>query len=260
MIPKIIHYVWVGNKEKSELVLKCIESWKKFCPDFEIIEWGNDKVSKINNLYVQQAFENKKWAFVSDYLRLYALNNYGGIYVDTDLEITNKLDEFLDLEFFTGFENFKGKYSPITAIMGAEANNKIISDLLKEYDDISFIENGSFNLTTNTSRITKYFIKNFNYKKTYNPDKEFILNNYSKIYPSYYFCTPKNNEKNYSIHHFNGSWTDSYSRKQLFAIKNYKIIRFHKRKTAKDNKFPLIKGEKILYKFRILNYTICIIK
>lgn len=260
MIPKIIHYIWVGNNEKSELILNCIESWKKFCPDYQIIEWGNEEVSKIDNLYVQQAFENKKWAFVSDYLRLYALKNYGGIYVDTDLEITNKLDDFLNLKFFTGYENYKGKYSPITAIMGAEINNKIISDLLSEYDNIAFIEDGNFNLTTNTSRITRYFIENYNYKKSYNPNNEYILDSDSKIYPSYYFCTPKDNMKNYSIHHFNGSWINSYSRKQIFCFKNYKFIRFHKRKTAKDNILPIIENEKIIFKLNILNYILCVIK
>ena len=94
MIPKIIHYVWVGNNEKPEIVLKCIESWKKYCPDFEIIEWNNDSLKEIDNKYVSQAFECKKWAFVSDYLRLYALKNFGGFYFDTDLEITNRLDNF----------------------------------------------------------------------------------------------------------------------------------------------------------------------
>ena len=94
LIPNKIHYVWVGGKEKPDLVKKCIESWKKHCPDYEIIEWNDDVLKEIDNLYVKQAYENKKWAFVSDYLRLYALYNYGGFYFDTDLEITNSIDRF----------------------------------------------------------------------------------------------------------------------------------------------------------------------
>ena len=96
LIPKKIHYVWVGGKEKPDLVKKCIESWKKHCPDYEIIEWNDDVLKKIDNLYVKQAYENKKWAFVSDYLRLWALYHYGGFYCDTDLEITNNIDRFLE--------------------------------------------------------------------------------------------------------------------------------------------------------------------
>ncbi len=139
MIPKIIHYVWVGDNEKPEIVLKCINSWEKFCPDYKIIQWNKNSFKEIDNLYVKQAFECKKWAFVSDYLRLYALKQYGGFYFDTDLEITNSLDIFLNNNFVSGFENFNGKISPIiTALIGAGKGNSVICELLKEYDDIPF--------------------------------------------------------------------------------------------------------------------------
>ena len=118
MIPKIIHYVWVGNNPKPDLVLKCIESWKKYCPDYKIKEWNNNDISNINNIYVKEAFECKKWAFVSDYLRLYALKNIGGFYFDSDLEITQPIDKFRDKAFISGYENWHGEYSPITAFMG----------------------------------------------------------------------------------------------------------------------------------------------
>ena len=99
MIPKIIHFVWVGDQPKSDLVLKCIATWKKYLPDYEIVEWGNDAFTKIENIYAQQAYENKKWAFVSDYLRLHALKYFGGFYFDTDLEITSDISEFRALDF-----------------------------------------------------------------------------------------------------------------------------------------------------------------
>ena len=137
MIPKKIHYVWVGNQPKSKLVKACIKSWKKYCSDYEIIEWNNDALMNIDNQYVREAFEEKKWAFVSDYLRLYALKTQGGFYCDADLEITNLLDEFLNLDFVTGYENYKGNIAPITALMGASKDNKIITDLLiKHYINI----------------------------------------------------------------------------------------------------------------------------
>ncbi|MEN7470513.1 glycosyltransferase family 32 protein, partial [Providencia stuartii] len=88
MIPKIIHYIWVGNNPKPQFVLDCIETWKQHLPDYEIMEWGNDCLETINNTYVNEAIKNKKWAFASDYIRLYALYNYGGIYLDSDVEVT----------------------------------------------------------------------------------------------------------------------------------------------------------------------------
>ena len=208
MIPKIIHYVWVGNNPKPDLVLKCIESWKKYCPDYKIKEWNNNDISNITNIYVKEAFECKKWAFVSDYLRLYALKNIGGFYFDSDLEITQPIDKFRDKAFISGYENWHGEYSPITAFMGAEKDNNIISNLLKEYDNLHFIVNGKMNQTTNTIRISKYLQKTFNLKMPYNGMRETELCEKHIIYPSYYFCTPENNKENYAIHHFNGSWIE----------------------------------------------------
>ena len=165
-IPKIIHFVWIGTKPKSELILKCIESWKKFCPDYEIKEWGNDAAEKISNRYMQEALAAKKYAFVSDYLRLYALKTEGGFYFDTDLEITQPLKkEMHQFDFISGYENWKGHISPVTAFMGAKKGCPIISDMLSEYDDISFLINGEPDLTTNTTRITAYFEEKFGYSR-----------------------------------------------------------------------------------------------
>ena len=94
MIPKIIHYCWFGKNPKNNLILRCIESWKKFCPNYKFVEWNESNFDVNSNLYTKQAYENKKWAFVSDYVRLYALYNYGGIYLDTDCEILQSLDIF----------------------------------------------------------------------------------------------------------------------------------------------------------------------
>ena len=108
MIPKMIHYVWVGDKEKPYIVNKCLETWKKYCPDYKIVEWDNNSLVNINNRYTEQAFKKKKYAFVSDYLRLYALYHFGGFYFDSDLELTHSIDEFVNYDFITGFENSNG--------------------------------------------------------------------------------------------------------------------------------------------------------
>lgn len=208
MIPKIIHYVWVGENEKPELVQNCINSWKKHCPDYKFIEWNNESLKQIDNLYVTQAFECKKWAFVSDYLRLYALKNHGGFYFDTDLEITNNIDKFTKYSYVTGFEEFNKKIAPITAFIGAEKDNKIISDLLAEYENIEFIKNGKMDCTTNVTRISKYLTKTYNIELNANPNIELSIDENSKIFPVYYFCKKYDNKENYSIHHYNGSWID----------------------------------------------------
>ncbi|EKT54174.1 glycosyltransferase family 32 protein [Providencia burhodogranariea] len=103
MIPKIIHYIWVGDNQKPQFVLDCIATWKKYLPDYEIMEWGNECLKIIDNAYAHEAYENKKWAFVSDYIRLYALYKHGGIYLDTDVEVTKNFDDFLALDFFSGY-------------------------------------------------------------------------------------------------------------------------------------------------------------
>lgn len=251
MLPKIIHYVWVGGKPKTDLVLKCIESWKKHCPDYQIIEWNDDSLQSIDNLYVSQAYENKKWAFVSDYLRLYALYHFGGFYFDTDLELTQNIEKFRSHEFVTGFENWKGKYSPITAFMGAAKGNSIIKDLLFEYNDLQFVENGHLNLTTNTARITSYFECRFALLKPFNAAKIVDLDDGCRIYPSYYFCTPEIGKVNYAIHHFNGSWLDGYDRKDYCHIRAYRIVRFKKNFTSSSNTYPISAREKIVFSLNI---------
>ena len=253
MIPKIIHFVWVGTQPKSDLVLKCIESWKKYCPDYEIREWNNDDVVKLDNAYVQEAFECKKWAFVSDYLRLYALEKFGGFYFDSDLEITQNIDKFRKHSFVTGYENWNGQYSPITAFMGAEKGNKIIKDLLEEYTNLHFLVNGQMNQTTNTNRITKYFENKFKLSAPYNGEKTTKLDEESIIYPSFYFCTPEQNKPNYSIHHFNASWVDGFNRKTKLKIWRFELARF--RRIFRTNTVPLKSHERIILRIKTAKNT-----
>ncbi len=211
MIPKIIHYCWFGGNEKPELIKAYINTWKKYCPEYEIIEWNESNFDININAYTKQAYEAKKWAFVSDVARLYALYNCGGIYMDTDVEVLKPLDEFLENKAFTGFES---KDSPITAVMGAEKNDSVVKMLLDYYDNALFInEDGSYNMTTNTHIITNYFLK----KGVRTNGKEQTIDTF-KIYPQIYFC-PNNfsrifnvpSKKSYTIHHYGQSqgWSNS---------------------------------------------------
>ena len=150
-IPKVIHYVWISGEPKPESVLKCIESWKKYCPDYEIKEWNKNNFDVNSNKFVKEALECKKYAFVADYVRLYALYNEGGIYMDSDVEVIKSLDEFLGHSVFSGFENSIWLQA---AIMGAEKGNEWIKLLLDYYKDRHFIVDGKMNMTTNVDIIT----------------------------------------------------------------------------------------------------------
>ena len=130
MIPKKIHYCWFGRGEKPELALKCIESWKKYLPDYELKEWNEDIFDISRNQYVREAYENRKFAFVTDYVRLYAIYTEGGIYMDTDVEVVGRFDKFLHHHAFSGFET-DGNVP--TGMMAAEKGSVWAKDLLDQY-------------------------------------------------------------------------------------------------------------------------------
>ena len=208
-IPKIIHYCWFGNKPLSDDAKKCIESWKKYCPDYEIIEWNENNFDINSNMYVREAYDAEKWAFVTDYVRLYALHNCGGVYMDTDVELIAPIDKFLIHDAFSGFES-SGKIT--TGIMSCRKGFNLFSEFIEYYNERHFlVDDGSYDLTTNVEIITnicrKYgFVEN---------NKLQNINGFA-LYSSDVFC-PKNNstgvihktENTVAIHHFAGSWLDN---------------------------------------------------
>lgn len=208
-IPKKIHYCWFGRGEKSLLIKSCIASWKKFLPDYEIVEWNEDNFDIHCNTYVEEAYHAKKWAFVTDYVRLYLLYNIGGIYMDTDVEVLRSLDIFLEEEAFSGFE---ARDSVPTGIMASVKNQKVFFHLLKDYDNKHFVlSDGLLNQTTNVETISKYFMENGLEMN----NKEQTINGCT-MYPQIYFCPNTfgmifgiNSKKSYTIHHFDGSWKGS---------------------------------------------------
>lgn len=213
-IPKIIHYCWFGRGPKKDLIKSCIESWHKFLPEYEIIEWNEDNFDIDSVPYVKQAYETKKWAFVSDYVRLWAIYNYGGIYLDTDVEVKKSLDCFLKHDFFTGFESWE---FPFTATFGAKKGNLFVKRLMDYYDNLQFIQNNKMVETTNTTYVTNILIKEYNVKCN---GKKQELRDGIVIYPSEYFTLDTNGENNYTTHHFDGSWyTGSLNYKKFIAIK-----------------------------------------
>lgn len=211
MIPKKIHYCWFGRGKMPELALKCIESWKKHLPEYEIKEWNEDNFDLNMYPYVREAYDNRKFAFVTDVVRLYALYHEGGIYMDTDVEVLKPLDAFLDCPAFSGFED--DVHVP-TGIMASEKGGKWAKENLSYYDGRHFVnEQGELDLTTNVTTITNYMLP-------YGLKQNNTLQQFPGLitfYPKDYFC-PKSYEdgKVYltdntcTIHHFAGSWHTSY--------------------------------------------------
>lgn len=220
-IPKKIHYCWFGGNPLSELAQRCIASWKKYCPDYEIIEWNESNFDINCCVYVQEAYGAQKWAFVSDVARLFALVKYGGIYMDTDVEVLKSLDDILMYEAVSGFE---AKERINTGLMACRKGHAFFDEFLREYDGIHFLkEDGSYDLTTNVTRITSRFLKS-----------GVCLNNSMQtvkgvtLFPSDFFC-PKDNEtkeillteNTYVIHHFDGSWVPEEYRYRNELIRKY---------------------------------------
>ena len=209
MIPKIIHYCWFGGKKKPKTVKKCIKSWKKYCPDFEIVEW-NEKNSKYTDcLYSKQAYDCKKWAFVSDYVRLCSLFEYGGIYLDTDYELIKPIDDLLLLKCFVGFET---PNQVAAGIIGAEPKNPFIKEWLSSYSNRSFLGvDGTMDVTTIVHNLT-HLLKNEGLEL--NNETQTISN--ITVYSTQYFYPYDYVSKNttitdltYGIHWYDASWLTS---------------------------------------------------
>ena len=210
MIPKIIHYCWFGRGQMSPLGQRCIKSWKKYHPEYEIMEWNEDNFDLNMYPYALEAYKERKFAFTADVCRLYALKKYGGIYVDTDIEFIKPIDEsFLSDNAFSGTED---GLHVAAGIMGSVKDGQWITDLLDYYKIKSFYsENGDLDTTTIVQIITDFL----------NNDKGLFINNtiqnidgYCKIYPRDYFY-PKDIETKKTIitpntlciHHYEGSWS-----------------------------------------------------
>lgn len=237
MIPKIIHYCWFGRGSMPEMAHKCIESWHQHMPDYEYKLWNEDNFD-INSIpYVREAYEARKFAFVTDYVRLYALYTEGGIYMDTDVEVLKPYDDLLGLSGFTGYEGSK-YLPPVTGTMASEAGGEWVKEQLDSYKDTHFIlSDGSYDLTTNTVRISNImraggFIQD---------GKERIYKD-MRIFPTEYFCPRQTTGEilitpdTYCDHHFLGSWNDkkgSSRLKRIIGQKNMTRIIKLKRKLFK---------------------------
>ena len=229
-IPRVIHFCWVGGAPKPDSVLSCIESWKRCCPDYEIREWNETNYDFTKNEYMKQAYEAKKWGFVPDYARLDIIYQYGGIYLDTDVEAIRSFDELLNNEAFLGFENTgEGKYLIACGLgFGAVAGSEVIRMLRDSYEGRSFLdEDGSINQTAAPVYSTQDL-----------QPLGLILENRDQqlpgvmIYASDVLC-PKEftsgqlhcTERTVSIHHYDSSWwSDEKKHARKIALTLGKIL------------------------------------
>lgn len=204
-----------------ELARKCIASWKKYLPEYEIKEWNEDNFDINSYPYVREAYANRRFAFVTDVVRLYALYHEGGIYMDTDVEVLKPLDTLLEYDMVSGFES---ETQIPTGLMASQANMPFMFELLQDYDDLHFVKSdGTLDLTTNVDRITNHCLK---YGIILNNTQQ-TVNGFTFL-PKDYLC-PKSyedgkirlTENTLTIHHFAGSW---YTPMEKFKQKVAKIL------------------------------------
>ena len=207
MIPKIIHYCWFGGAPLPELALRCIASWKKYCPDYEIKEWNESNFDTSSMDYMREAYEEKAWGFVPDIARLQIILEHGGIYLDTDVEAVKSFDPLLDNKAFMGLES--GGIVALGLGFGAEKGHPLIRRLLEDYEGRHFRNpDGTLNRMAAPALQAPFFRKNGLSKK----DNEQSICGAS-IYPTEYFCAKSCKtgviavtDRTYSIHHYAGSW------------------------------------------------------
>lgn len=207
MIPKIVHYCWFGRGEKSDLIKKCIHSWHNYLPDWEFIEWNEDNYDFSKNQYAYDAYKQKKWAFVADYARFDVLNQYGGVYFDTDVELLRSIpDEILCQEAFTGFQS-NNRVNP-GLVFGAEKGQLGLKKLLDIYQQWKFeIIEG-----VKTPNILDAFNEAF-FSDGLILDGKFQIVSGIAIYPNEVFCcydfetlTLDIKPETISVHYFAASW------------------------------------------------------
>lgn len=218
MIPKKIHYCWFGNNPKSKLIKKCIASWKRFLPEWEIIEWNEQNYNVNKNEYISEAYKQKKWAFVVDYARFDILNQEGGIFFDTDVEVLKKIpDELLMHHAFTGFESNETVNPGL--VFAAEAKHSMLQEIMNVYETKKFGEKINGRMENIVDIVTAILDKNGLIK-----NNSFQIVEGIAVYPKEYFCCFNHETQDFeicketiSIHHYAASWS-SWQRRSYFKM------------------------------------------
>lgn len=214
-IPKVIHYFWLGGKPKPDSVLKCIDSWKKFCPDFEIKEWNESNYDVHKHPYMEKAYEEKRWGFVPDYGRLDIMYQYGGIYLDTDVEVLKDLSPLCEFKAFKGFEN--DEYVNDGQGFGCIPGLPIFKEMIACYEGKEPYDysGGQKEYVESPKLCTKILLR---HGLKQDGSRQTVGD--IEIFPVDYFCpldfdTGRLNitDNTYSIHHFDASWHGKSAKK-----------------------------------------------
>lgn len=221
MIQKVIHYCWFGGNEKPYEIHQYIKSWQTKCPDYKIVEWNERNFDVNISAYTKEAYAARKWAFVTDYVRLYVLYKYGGIYMDTDVKVVKNLDPLLCYDAFSGYESTE---CIPTGTLGACKGNEWIKMLLDDYKYRHFImPNGKYDFTTNVTTITRLTAEKYGLKLD-GTTKLFGRN--MIILPFEYLCAKSFDtgeifltNNTYTIHNFNGSWLTDNEKVRVNILK-----------------------------------------
>ena len=220
MIPKIIHYCWFGRGEMPKLMKRCIKSWKKFCPDWEIIQWNEDNFDVNSTPWTKQAYESKKYAFVSDYVRLKALYEMGGVYLDTDQELIKPLEPFLMHSMFMGFMD---DTNISAGVIGTEKGHPIMWQMLSYYKGRAFLTEAGVDIKPNTNWMTDILL-----------ERGLILDDSHQelcdvaVYPQTYFCPTscvsiedKTSKDTVALHHWAMTWRTEKAKKDFARVKRH---------------------------------------
>lgn len=228
MIPKIIHYCWLSDDEYPESIKECLASWKEVLPDYEFRLWNRKQFDIDCTQWTKQAFEAKKYAFAADYIRLYALYNYGGIYLDSDVVVYKSFNDLLHLPYFIG-EDITHCFEP--AIIGSEPHQKWLKDVLDRYEGLSFVDlDGSYNMKglpiVFHDRLTpRYQFKKVRLPLSCSDYSEGVIN----VFPSSFFNSRDyigaiKTVDSYCSHNYIGSWLEP--RKGIFSYVKRIVPRF----------------------------------
>lgn len=243
MIPRVIHYCWFGGNPKPEIVEKCIASWRRFCPDWKIIEWNETNYDVHAHVYISEAYALKMWAFVSDVVRLDVVYQYGGIYMDTDVELLAPIDCYLDEGAFFVFETQRNINTGMG--FGAEKESKVIERMLSHYNERSFIINGKPDISPCPSANTEALCAAY---------PSFLRNGQAQRINGIYIM-PYSEYSAIAFHYANGSWVKKDGDSQQ---KPYKDTRL-KQWLREPRKFIYIEnhlGKKAVSLYTIIAYDL----
>ncbi len=247
MIPKKIHYVWIGDASLPEPDRAFVEGWRKLHPDWEIRCWGLDDLKGVDNVFIRETLAAKSWVFVSDWLRLHALANEGGFYLDTDVELKGSLEPFRKNDLCLGLN--KNGY-PQTAVLGAVPHQPLIEELLAEYSARKFVlADGVYDETASNSVYFRMFARHGVKLDKLSQAADIEVLPGVRIYPAAILCRPGEDPSiNVATHHLKGAWLVPYKRKSVLNLPfGFRVVRMKRRKVGlKDAPLNLLPTERLV--------------